>query len=179
MAPGTLKILRNFPRISPEVPLTSGRQCARKKVSASDLKILNYICPISIRDKICVLSFAVIIKHQAHKQGPHTRQAMPRAHASVSRPHALRRTRTRHGEGFAPARAGPQSLEDILNWPTRLADVFIRGGRGACDGEDHASNFLHNFTQLGISIGTLYSGMLTPEIGMHYMCEALAGTSPW
>ena len=64
-------------------------------------------------------------------------------------------------------RRGPTSLRELFAWPRTVCEILD-------EKDDHKKLFLENFTQKGVTLGTFYSGMLTPEVGLAFMAEAVA-----
>ena len=75
------------------------------------------------------------------------------------------RKRTRHGDVSMSTGCGPSSPEELVAWPHRTVQTLK-------DNSPMWVRFMTIMTAIGCTIGTLYSGCLTPEIGLGFVLQA-------
>ena len=81
--------------------------------------------------------------------------------------HSLRKMQTRHGSAFCAPCPGPATLEEIWSWPRRTLELF------AAKHGDQWETLVHNLGTLGVTLGTLYSGLCTPELCLAWVGRAM------
>ena len=86
-------------------------------------------------------------------------------HASQGLEGSYARMKTAHGTGIVAAHPGPRTAHELLAWPRRSIELLMEHG-------ELWDKLLANLT-LGISMGTIYSGMMTPEMALSFLLQCM------